>query len=317
MAQKKKGLGRGLDALLGGGDAAEATTAPHPAKAKPRPVATEKPAPVAAPQSEPLEDGSVLVHLDPRDIRPNPKQPRKFFDEDHLQELAESIRRDGLQEPVIVRERNGEYELVSGERRVRASVLAEQDTILAICREISDDDLLMLGIIENIQREDLNPIELAEAYQELLDTYGWSHEQLADRVGKKRATVSNVLRLLQLPKDIHEHVISGALSMGHARALLAIDSPNRQSEVCRRAMREGLSVREVEKLAQSKPKSAGKASTGPTGSRKDPHVAQVEDDLRRKLGTKVQVRADAEYKGKIEIEFYDLDDLDRLLDLLR
>ena len=234
---KRKGLGRGLGALISGAE-------------------TNRP---AAQETVTESEGAKLIMLDPTAIRPNPKQPRVHFDESALEELAASIKRDGVQEPVIVRERDGEYQLVSGERRVRASVMADAVEVPAVVREISDDDMLRLGLIENIQREDLNPIETAEAYQQLVDQFGWTQEELADEVGKKRATVANMLRLLQLDESIHNLVANRDLSMGHARALLAISSKNKQLAVAKRAVRDGLSVREVEKLAaSSKGNRAGK-----------------------------------------------------------
>ncbi len=290
---KKGGLGRGLGALISSvGDID---------------------GPAAAPEApKPLEDGSLLLMLNPRDLRPNPKQPRQYFDEDSLQELAHSIRNDGLQEPVLVRKHNGEYQIVSGERRVRASILAELQTISAICRDISDNDMLKLGLIENIQREDLNPIELARAYRSLSEDFEWTQEELAAQVGKKRATVSNTMRLLNLPEDVQEFVIEGAISMGHARALLALESPMKMSNVCRRVIRENLSVRDVEKIT-----SPTKSKTAKSPASKDPHLESIEDDLRRRLGTKVHLKANAEWKGKIEIDFYNLDDLERILEILR
>ncbi len=290
---KKGGLGRGLGALISSvGDIDGPASAPEAPK--------------------PLEDGSLLLMLNPRDLRPNPKQPRQYFDEDSLQELAHSIRNDGLQEPVLVRKHNGEYQIVSGERRVRASILAELQTISAICRDISDNDMLKLGLIENIQREDLNPIELARAYRSLSEDFEWTQEELAAQVGKKRATVSNTMRLLNLPEDVQEFVIEGAISMGHARALLALESPMKMSNVCRRVIREDLSVRDVEKIT-----SPTKSKTAKSPASKDPHLESIEDDLRRRLGTKVHLKANAEWKGKIEIDFYDLDDLERILKILR
>ena len=290
---KKGGLGRGLGALISSvGDIDGPASAPEAPK--------------------PLEDGSLLLMLNPRDLRPNPKQPRQYFDEDSLQELAHSIRNDGLQEPVLVRKHNGEYQIVSGERRVRASILAELQTISAICRDISDNDMLKLGLIENIQREDLNPIELARAYRSLSEDFEWTQEELAAQVGKKRATVSNTMRLLNLPEDVQEFVIEGAISMGHARALLALESPMKMSNVCRRVIREDLSVRDVEKIT-----SPTKSKTAKSPASKDPQLESIEDDLRRRLGTKVHLKANAEWKGKIEIDFYNLDDLERILEILR
>lgn len=290
---KKGGLGKGLSALI------SSTTDLQ------RPLA-------ASQQPKALEDGSIFLMINPRDVRPNPKQPRQYFDEEGLQQLANSIRNDGLQEPVIIRKNNGEYEIVSGERRVRASILAEIDAIPAICRDVSDQDMLKLGLIENIQREDLNPMELARAYRTLTSDFDWTQDELAAQVGKKRATVSNTMRLLNLPEDVQEHVIEGAITMGHARALLALDSPAKMSNLCRRVIREDLSVRNVEKITSpTKPSNAKPAPV------KDPHVETIEDDLRRRLGTKVRLKANADWKGKIEIDFYNLDDLERILEILR
>ncbi len=288
---KKRGLGKGLGALIG-------------EKAFPLDELT-------ADEPKALPDGTELLLLDPKTVQPNPKQPRQVFDEEALQELAESIRRDGVQEPVLVRRRDSVYELVSGERRVRASVLADLDHVPAICRDVSDRDMLKLGIIENIQREDLNAVELARAYEQLIEEFGWTQEEMAAEVGKKRATVTNTLRLLNLPDVVQEMVADGSISMGHARALLAIETPEGQSAAARKVVKQGLSVRQTEKLA-AKPAAPPKKSTA-----KDPHVAQIEDDLRRRLGTKVQLRAQSNGRGKIEIEYYGLDELDRLLAQLK
>ncbi|MCP4641403.1 MAG: ParB/RepB/Spo0J family partition protein [bacterium] len=292
---KKGGLGRGLSALISG---REDDVAPVMA-------AADATAAVAPPQH-----GERLIHLDPQDIEPNPQQPRKEFDEDALHDLSESIRRDGVQEPIIVRQVGDQFELVSGERRVRASIMADMKTIPAVCRDVSDDDMLKLGLIENIQREDLNPVELAGAYQMLIDQFSWTQEECADQVGKKRATVTNTLRLLNLPQDVQRHLAKGDIAMGHARALLALDTPKAQSAGCRKIIDQGLSVRQAEKLATpAKPKSPAKA--------KDPNVAGLEDELRRKLGTKVSLKTGSKGRGRIEIDYYSLDELERLLDLLR
>jgi ParB family chromosome partitioning protein len=295
---KKKGLGKGLSALIGGADTS----------ADPEPVVLDT-------KPEALSDGTRLTYVDPRTVKPNPQQPRQNFDEESLQELAASIRNDGVLEPVVVREVNGDYELVSGERRVRASVLAELDEVPAVVREVTDEDMLKLGIIENIQREELNPIELAQAYQSLTDAYGWSQEKVAQQVGKKRATITNAVRLLKLPEDIQAHVVDGAISMGHARALLSVPDPLKQRKLCTKIVKDGLSVREVETAAQrTNPKTSGAASQKPA---KDPHLASLEDQLRIRYGTKVTIKSDKKYKGKIELDFYSLSDLERLLDLLK
>jgi ParB family transcriptional regulator, chromosome partitioning protein len=286
---KRRGLGRGLGALIPG--------TPQPADEE---IAQAK------------DTSERLLYLDPRHIAPNPKQPRTAFGEEALEELAESIRRDGVQEPVIVRRAGEGYELVSGERRVRASVMADREIIPAICREVPDSDMLKLGLIENIQREDLNAIELARAYERLIEEFAWTQEQLASEVGKKRATVTNTLRLLNLPPMVQQAVADGDLSMGHARAILALDSPRGQEAACRKVIEQGLSVRQTEKLAEKdgpKPKEPA--------PEKDANLASIEDELRRRLGTRVALRPSGPARGKIEIDYFNLDDLDRILDLLR
>ena len=299
---RKGGLGRGLGALISSTTETERKVAsvPH----TPEPVRAE-------PQA--LEDGSQYLLLNPRELRSNPKQPRQYFGEEALLELADSIRTDGLQEPVLVREKDGAYELVAGERRVKASILAELKTIPAVCREVSDDDMLKLGLIENIQREDLNAIETARAYRALIEDLDWTQDELAAQVGKKRATISNTMRLLNLPEDVQQCVVNTTISMGHARALLALDSATKMSNVCRRIVREGLSVREVEKITSPKAEPRGPLAQ----KANDPHLAAIEDDLRRRLGTKIKLSANADWKGKIEIDFYNLDDLERILEMLR
>lgn len=298
-SDKKKGLGRGLGALIGGN-----------AKAFEEPAAPAAAPAAAAPEG--LPDGTRLILLDPTAIRPNPKQPRRVFREEPLEELAASIKRDGVQEPIIVRQVGGAYELVSGERRVRASIMADLTEIPAVCRDISDSEMLKLGLIENIQREDLNAIEAALAYQQLIDEFGWTQEQLAAEVGKKRATVANTLRLLNLPESIQDQVADGALTMGHARALLALPTAAAQIAAARKIVKEGLSVRQAEKLAEA---GSGKQPKEPP--KKDPNLAALEDSLRRSLGTKVAVKATAPDRGRIEIEYFSQDELDRLLALLR
>jgi ParB family chromosome partitioning protein len=227
--------------------------------------------------------------------------------------LADSIRRDGVQSPVVVRQRAGTYELVSGERRTRAAVLAGLDVVPAICREVSDRDMLRLGLIENIQREDLNYIELAKAYKKLIDEIGFTQEELADEVGKKRTTVTNTLRLLNLPEFVQDRVADGSIQMGHARALLGFASRQAQEAACKRIIEDGLSVREVERLA-SVPKA--KPQPRPTPA-KDPNITSIEDELKRRLGTRVSLHARSGGKGSLEIEYTSLDELDRLLTLLR
>jgi ParB family chromosome partitioning protein len=297
---KKKGLGKGLGALLGN-TAATLDKAPAPAAATPAVVA------------EGLPDGSTLLSLDPTEIEPNPKQPRLIFDEEALQDLAASIKMDGVQEPVIVRKTGDKYELVSGERRVRASIMADMDHIPAVCRVVSDQDMLKLGIIENIQREDLNAIELAKAYEELRKEFNWTQEELAKEVGKNRVTVTNTLRLLNLPEAVQQLVGDGELTMGHAKALLAIEKPNEQIRAAHKIIAQGLSVRQAEQLGTNSRPPKAKKQAAP----KDPNVSQIEDTLRRCLGTKVALKAQSGQKGKIEIEYFNLDELERILEILQ
>lgn len=297
---KRKGLGKGLGALIGSNAMDNASTSPPP-----------EPAP--SPAIAALSDGAQLIELDPTEIRPNPKQPRHIFNEEALQELAASIERDGVQEPVLVRKAGDHYELISGERRVRASVMANLAVIPAVCRDVSDRDMLKLGLIENIQREDLNAIEMAQGYQDLMEEFGWTQEEVSKEVGKKRATVTNMLRLLNLPEVVQEQVADGSLSMGHARAILAFPTASAQIAIARKIIAQGLSVRQVEKLANASKAERNTATAVP----RDPNIAQLEDDLRRALGTKVQLKAQQGGKGKIEIEYYNLDELERLLALFR
>ncbi len=287
-ANKKKGLGKGLGALISAKETQNAAPAP------------------GAPA------GERLLHIDPQIIEPNPQQPRHIFDEEALAELAASITRDGVQEPVLVRQVDGRYELISGERRVRASIMAGIATVPAVCRDVSDRDMLRLGLIENIQREDLNAMETARAYQLLQQEFEWTQEEVAQEVGKKRATVANFLRLLNLPREVQLRVEEGAISMGHARALLALDSPEKQRALCRKIVEQGLSVRQVEKMTTN----GGQAAARPAPA-KDPNVAAIEDELRNRFGTRVHLRSNKKNRGKIEIEFFNLDELERLLELLK
>lgn len=294
---KKGGLGRGLGALIPGSDGDDA------------PIAA--PGEVAAP---PVEPGDRVLELDPRVIKPNPKQPRAHFNEEALQELADSIARDGVVEPIIVRRINGEYQLVSGERRVRAGILAGVASVPAIVRDVADADMLKFGLIENIQREDLNAIELARGYEMLMREFGWTQEQCAEEVGKKRVTITNTLRLLNLPAEVQQAVVDGAITMGHARALLALPNAREQAAVCKAIVEKGLSVRQVERMTSpAAPKKVKHAA------QKDPNIAAIEDDLRRALGTRVSVSTMGKdvSKGKIVIDYYSLDDFDRILERLK
>jgi len=241
---------------------------------------------------------------------PGRQQPRKYFNEAALKELSASIKEKGVLQPIIVsRTGDGTFGLIAGERRWRAAVLAGLKKIPALIKNVASKDSLEIALIENIQREDLNPIETAEAFNRLLTDYSLTQEELADRVGKERATVANYLRLLKLPDEIKTMLYDGPLSMGHARALLSIEGRAKQIEAARKIIRNGLSVREAELLSKksSRPSTQSKA--------KDAHVISLEEKLIRHLGTKVRI-VNKGKKGKIELEYYSLEELDRLLEIL-
>ncbi|MEW6110125.1 MAG: ParB/RepB/Spo0J family partition protein [Nitrospirota bacterium] len=257
------------------------------------------------------DKGDEILHIDIERIRPGKQQPRKFFDEKALKELSASIKEKGVLQPIIVsRTGDGTFNLITGERRWRAATLAGLKKIPALIKNVASKDSLEIALIENIQREDLNPIETAEAFNRLIKEFELTQEELADKVGKERATVTNYLRLLKLPDEIKNMLYSGSLSMGHARALLSVEGRNLQIEAARKIIKKGLSVRESELLARkiSKPSKAG--------SKKDPQILSLEEKLIKHLGTKVRILHRNKKGGKIEIEYYSLEELDRLLEIL-
>lgn len=263
----------------------------------------------------------AMIEIPIDKIRLNAKQPRKTFDDAKLDELAQSIAQDGIIEPVIVRPTSdGVYELVAGERRFRASVRAGLKQIPAMCREIDDKKAFEMALVENIQREDINPVECAYAYRHLMDEYGMTQEMIAGRVGKNRSTVANTLRLLNLPHEILDSLASGEISEGHARALLAAGDHRRQLQIWEAMKLRHLSVRETENLVrrmQDNPLSDEAVVSRETESRpKDPNMRDIEDRLRRYFGSKVTIEKYRNNKGRLIIEFYDDDDLTRILDLL-
>lgn len=224
-------------------------------------------------------------------LRPNPFQPRSEFDDREIQTLAESIKRDGLLQPVVVRPSGGFYQLVAGERRWRAARLAGLDRIPAVVREFDDRKMLELALVENIQRSDLNPIEKGRAFRQLMQLNGWTQEQLADAVGLGRPTVANFVRLLDLPAEVQESVSRGTISMGHARALLAVPQRSRMMQLLRRVIEEDLSVRALEKLiTHSAPVSPSTAAPAP---HREPYVAELEQKLMDRLGMKVEIQPKA------------------------
>jgi len=292
-------LGRGLDALLGQ-----------------KPIATGTPGETL--QQRELAPQSALRDIPVRDIRPNHYQPRKEFKPDELNELRESIKATGLLQPITVRTVAGQpgYELVAGERRLRAVQSLEWSTIPALVREYDDRTTLTFALVENLQREDLNPIEEAEGYARLSGEFGLTQNEIADLVGKDRSTIANLLRVLQLPADVRRMLEVGALSLGHARPLLALDDEALIRSIAKDVAEHGLSVRAVEQRirqtapAPTKPKRGRpmKADTRPA------EVKHVEDMIRQRLQTDVTIHSDNRQHGELRISFYSFDDLNRLLE---
>jgi ParB family chromosome partitioning protein len=242
-------------------------------------------------------------------IRPSPFQPRKRFDDAKLDELAASIRTRGVLSPVIVRQTPDGYELVAGERRVRAAERAGLDRVPAVVREMSNAEMLEVALIENLQREDLNPVEEAEVYRRLVEEFGLTQEEIASRVGKDRASVANTLRLLKLPPRIREDLIEGRLSAGHGRALLALEGRDLLLKAREAILRRGLSVRATELLVKRLKAAPADRARG----RQGPALAAAEEQLRRALATKVRIVRQGR-RGRIEVEFYSEEDLERLIE---
>lgn len=264
------------------------------------------------------EGGGEVMEIELRRIAANAGQPRKVFKDDALKELAASIKEKGIIQPVLVRrEPDGSFMIIAGERRYRAAHLAGLKTMPAIVRDSDDEDVLEIALIENIQREDLNPMETARAFKNLMDRFSLSQEELSRKVGKERATVANYLRLLQLPKAVAELVNNGELSMGHARAVLAIEGEREQTRAAKKIVAEGLSVREAEKLAKVEATSDRGDKGAKAKEPMDPNVAALEKKLIKNLGTKVRLKhKDNKKGGVLEIEYYSLEELDRIVELL-
>ncbi|HHX92580.1 MAG TPA: ParB/RepB/Spo0J family partition protein [Clostridiales bacterium] len=294
---KPGGLGRGLGALFDDIDF-------HPEA-----VSVRKPEEPAG--TAPSDTVGRIVHIRLDDIKPNAHQPRTQFDEQSLQELAESISEHGVIQPVLVRPAKNGYELVAGERRYRAARRAGLAEIPAIVRELDDRSNMLFALIENMQREDLNGMEEARGLQEMQEAYGLTQEQVAKTVGKSRPYVANALRLLKLPPAVQAMVEDGSLSAGHARTIAGFDGERRQIEVAEQAVRYGWSVREIEKLARQKIGKKRKVKP----RQRDEHARRMEEELSVSLGTRVRI-AGTQDKGKIELDYYSRDELDRLLDVL-
>jgi len=298
--KQRKALGKGLSALL---PVRPPTPRPAPsAQADSDPSSAYRP---SAPSTLPIDA-----------IQPNPMQPRTAFHAERLEELAASIRANGIIQPVIVRRHGTGYQIVAGERRWRAAKLAGLSEVPVIVQDIADRSMLELALVENIQREDLNPIETAHAYDRLNRDLGLSHEEIARKTGKDRTSIVNVIRLLKLPKEVQGLVASQRLAMGHARAILGLPTPAQQIEIAEKASAQGMSVRQVEALVQQilqesaprgTPLGSSRADTNP-----DPNIKSAVDQLERALGTRVKIVELTDQRGRIEIEYYSQTELDRL-----
>ena len=302
MTQKhpqRRGLGRGLGALI-------PTHADEPVDRPTDGDGPPAPAPVA---------GAHFAELAVTEISPNPRQPRQVFDEDAMAELVHSIQEVGLLQPVVVRARpDGGYELIMGERRLRATQQAGLDTIPAIVRETDDDDLLRDALLENLHRSQLNPLEEAAAYEQLLEDFSCTHDELASRIGRSRPQISNTLRLLKLSPAVQRRVAAGVLSAGHARALLAVDDPEIQDRLAARVTAEGISVRGLEEIVSvgdGERRTSRARGSRPTA----PGLAELADRLGDKLETRVKVVL-GKSRGKVTIEFATMADLDRIVQVI-
>jgi ParB family chromosome partitioning protein len=313
----RRGLGRGLGALIPTAPVpappAEGTAPGEPAGTPLDVLFPRRPTAAPAPGEPATVPGARLVEILVDAVDPNPRQPRQVFDEDELAELAASLREVGLLQPVVVRPAAaGRYQLVMGERRLRAARQAGLRSVPAIVRDTGDDELLRDALLENLQRVALNPLEEAAAYQQLLDDFGCTHDQLAERLGRSRPQISNTLRLLRLPALVQRRVAAGVLSAGHARALLGLADPVQQERLAQRVVAEGLSVRTVEELVAV----GGPDEVAPRAPRQpppdDPRLAEVAAVLADRLDTRVRVDL-GRRKGKVTIEFASLADLERIV----
>lgn len=283
---EKRALGKGLSALIPGRE----------------------------PRAQAEEKGEEILMVAPRMIKPNPLQPREYFDGQGMEELMQSIREKGLIQPVLVRRRGDNFELIAGERRFRAASALNLKEIPVIVRDVDDRDSLEIALIENIQRQDLNPIEEARAYQYLMDKFQVTQERIGEVLGKSRSAVANSLRLLKLPQEIQQDLKQGRISFAHGRALLEIEDLNLQRRLAQEVISKTLSVRELENLIRVRRPKMPKRGIG-QGTR-DPYVAVLEEELQHLLATKVRV-SKRKKRGHILIEFYSQEDLDRIMGILR
>ena len=296
----KTGLGRGLSSLLGARSPADKKT-----KSGKKPASTLTPAIAKTPNEVPV--GEIL---------PGAMQPRNGIDDDSLNELAESIRENGIMQPLVVRPREGGYELIAGERRWRASQMAGLATVPIVIRDVDDRTALELALVENLQRENLDPIEEAKGYAQLMDQFDLTQEEIATKVGKNRATVANTLRLIKLPAEVQAYVRDGLFSSGHAKAILGLKNAKDQIAAAKRVIKKELSVRQAEELVaalgQATPDKT-KRGSAVKRSATDAHILDLESKLQEKIGTKVLLRY-RKGKGSVDIKFFNDEDLQRILD---
>jgi len=287
MSLQKKGLGRGLSALI-------------PSAGEPRVETSNE---------------RLNLQVEVANITPSPFQPRRRFDEAKIEELASSIRNQGIIQPLVVRRKGDGYELIAGERRWRAAMKAGLAEVPIVVREASDHEALQLALVENLQREDLNPIEEANGYKRLQEEFQWSQEEMADKVGKSRPAIANAIRLLSLPTEVQQEVSSGNLPAGQARALLGLHAESLILSACREVLAKGLSTRDTEKLVRHLVSGRKRRRQNPLI---DPDLRSLVEELQRSLGTRVRLLPKARStRGKIEIEYYSLPDLDRIIQTIR
>ena len=309
MAGKKSGLGRGLDALF-----PEKTVQSKP-KTTVKTVKQTKTATAETKKSSQQENSNGARMMKLSMIEPNREQPRKKFDEDALQELADSIKQYGVLQPLLVSDKKDYYEIIAGERRWRAAKLAGLTEIPVIVKEFSEQELVEISLIENIQREDLNPVEEAMAYKRLIDEFHLKQDEIAERVGKSRTAVTNAMRLLKLSEKVQQMLIDEMITAGHARAILSIADKEKQESIAMKVFDEKLSVRETEALVKrmlEPPKTAKKSKFS---SAEDAIYESLEEKMKSIMGTRVQIHRKKNDKGKIEIEYYSKDELERIIDL--
>ncbi|MCI9067123.1 MAG: ParB/RepB/Spo0J family partition protein [Lachnospiraceae bacterium] len=315
MAQARKGglgLGKGLDSLIPMGMGLGGI---QKSDQKPRPEGSDNRNSAAHDGEEDEKRQPVLLKLSL--VEPNREQPRKQFDEEALNELAESIKRYGIIQPLLVQKREDYYEIIAGERRWRAAKLAKLKEVPVIVKDYSNQEIMEISLIENIQREDLNPIEEASAYQRLIDEFHLKHEEIAERVSKSRAAITNSMRLLKLDKRVQLMLIEGEISGGHARTLLSLEDKEAQYMAAEKIIENKLSVRETEKLVKAllNPKPPKAPAAPDSGA--DIIYKNIENNIREILGTKVNINRKDNNRGRIEIEYYSMEELERLMELFK